>query len=135
LRGGRPGRFALQAAIAAVHAEAPSWADTDWRQVVGLYDLLLQAWPSPVVALNRAAAVAMRDGPAAGLVALDALDAGAVAGYRYLPATRADLLRRLGRAGEAATAYRQALDLTDNAAERAFLQRRLAEVGGWPATG
>ncbi|MGZ6804677.1 MAG: RNA polymerase sigma factor [Nocardioidaceae bacterium] len=130
LRGGRPGRFALQAAIAAVHAEAPSWADTDWRQVVGLYDLLLQAWPSPVVALNRAAAVAMRDGPAAGLVALDALDAGALAGYRYLPATRADLLRRLGRAGEAATAYRQALDLTDNAAERAFLQRRLAEVGG-----
>ncbi|MGZ4687320.1 DUF6596 domain-containing protein, partial [Oryzihumus sp.] len=135
LRGGRPGRFALQAAIAAVHAEAPSWADTDWRQVVGLYDLLLQAWPSPVVALNRAAAVAMRDGPAAGLVALDALDAGALAGYRYLPAARADLLRRLGRAGEAATAYRQALDLTDNAAERAFLQRRLAEVGGWPATG
>ena len=130
LRGGRPGRFALQAAIAALHAEAPSWPDTDWGQIVGLYDLLLLAWPSPVVALNRAAALAMRDGPSAGLAALDELDAAALAGYPYLPAARADLLRRLGRAPEAATAYRQALELTGNATERAFLQRRLTEVGG-----
>ena len=130
LRGGRPGRFALQAAIAALHAEAPSWADTDWRQVVGLYDLLLQAWPSPVVALNRAAALAMRDGPQAGLAELDRLDTSALTGYHYLPAARADLLRRLGRDEEAAAAYRQALDLAGNVTERTFLQRRLTEVSG-----
>jgi RNA polymerase sigma-70 factor (ECF subfamily) len=128
LRGGRPGRFVLQAAIAALHAEAPSYADTDWRQIVGLYDLLLQAWPSPVVGLNRAAAVSMASGPQAGLAALDELDTGPIANYVYLPATRADLLRRMGRMAESAVEYRAALTLVDNDAERAFLQRRLAEV-------
>jgi len=128
LRGGA-GRFALQAAIAALHAEAPTYEDTDWRQIVGLYDVLLTVWTSPVVALNRAVAVSMVDGPAAALATLELLDAdGRLAGYRYLPATRADLLRRLGRRTEAAEAYRQALELTDNAAERGFLQRRLDEV-------
>jgi RNA polymerase sigma-70 factor (ECF subfamily) len=130
LRGGRPGRFALQAAIAALHATAPSYAETDWPQVVSLYDELLRVWPSPVVALNRAVAVAMVDGPAAGLAQLDELDRdGRLAGYRYLPAARADLLRQLGRTGEAVAAYRSALDLTDNAAEQAFLQGRLTELG------
>ncbi|WP_203905193.1 RNA polymerase sigma factor [Virgisporangium aliadipatigenens] len=130
LRGGA-GRFALQAAIAALHAEAPSYVDTDWPQIVGLYDVLLRVWPSPVVALNRAVAVAMADGPAVGLAALDPLvDDPRLAGYRYLPAARADLLRRLGRAGEAAACYRQALALTDNGPERDFLTRRLNEVRG-----
>jgi RNA polymerase sigma-70 factor (ECF subfamily) len=128
LRGGRPGRFVLQAAIAALHAESPSYADTDWWQIVGLYDLLLQAWPSPVVGLNRAAAVSMASGPEAGLAALDELDTGAIANYVYLPATRADLLRRMGRMAESAVEYRAALSLADNEAERAFLQGRLAEV-------
>jgi RNA polymerase sigma-70 factor (ECF subfamily) len=128
LRGGRPGRFALQAAIAALHAEAPSYAETDWLQIVQLYDLLLLAWPSPVVGLNRAVAVAMAAGPESGLVELDALDASALAGYHYLPATRADLLRRLGRFDEAAAQYRVALDLVDNTAEEQFLRGRLAEV-------
>jgi len=108
---------------------APStWAETDWVQIVALYDLLLLTWPSPVVALNRAAALAMRDGAEVGLVALDALDAPALAGYHYLPAARADLLRRLGRRAAAAAAYREALALVDNTTERTFLQRRLAEV-------
>ena len=128
LRGGRPGRFTLQAAIAATHADARTWAETDWVQIVALYDLLLLTWPSPVVALNRAAALAMRDGAEVGLVALGALDASALAGYHYLPAARADLLRRLGRREEAASAYREALALVDNTTERTFLQRRLAEV-------
>lgn len=129
LRGGA-GRFALQAAIAALHAEAPTYNDTDWRQIVALYDVLLTVWTSPVVALNRAVAVSMVDGPAAALAALDAPDAdGRLAGYRYLPATRADLLRRLGRRAEAAAQYWQALELTDNVAERGFLQRRLDETG------
>jgi len=102
LRGGA-GRFALQAAIAALHAEAPTYEDTDWRQIVGLYDVLLTVWTSPVVALNRAVAVSMADGPTAALATIEALDAdGRLAGYRYLPATRADLLRRLGRHTEAA---------------------------------
>ncbi|MBO0789148.1 MAG: RNA polymerase sigma factor, partial [Actinobacteria bacterium] len=129
LRGGRPGRFALQAAIAALHDEAPSYAVTDWRQIVQLYGELLRAWPSPVVALNRAAAVAMADGPAAGLAEIAELERdGRLAGYRYLPAAKADLLRRLGRGQEAAAAYRAALGLTGNQAERDFLTRRLAEV-------
>jgi RNA polymerase sigma-70 factor (ECF subfamily) len=129
LRGGSPGRFALQAAVAAVHAQAPSYAQTDWVEVLGLYDELLRVWPSPVVALNRAVAVAMVRGPQAGLDELAGLDAdGRLAGYRYLPATRADLLRRLGRTGEASAAYRQALALTDNDAERAFLSARLAAL-------
>jgi RNA polymerase sigma-70 factor (ECF subfamily) len=128
---GRPGRFALQAAIAALHAQAPSYPDTDWAQIVRLYDLLGRAWPSPVVALNRAVAVAMAAGPAAGLAELDRLEHdGQLAGYRYLPAARADLLRRLGRSGEAAEAYRAALELTGNHAERQFLASRLAEMAG-----
>jgi RNA polymerase sigma-70 factor, ECF subfamily len=129
LRRGRAGRFTLQAAIAAVHAESPTYADTDWREVLGLYDALLAAWPSPVVALNRAVAVAMVEGPAAGLVALDAVGGdGRLAGYPYLPAARADLLRRLGRSTEAAEAYRAALSLATNTAERSYLAQRLAEV-------
>ena len=126
LEGGRPGRFALQAAIAALHAQAHSYAATDWRQIVDLYDELLRVWPSPVVALNRAIAVSMVDGPEAGLAAVGALEAeGRLAGYRYLPAAKADMLRRLGRRDEAAAAYRAALGLADNDAERAFLERRL----------
>ncbi len=132
LRGGRPGRFVLQAAIAALHAEAPTWAETDWPQIVRLYDVLLLAWPSPVVALNRAAALSFRDGPAAGLAALDALDHGALATSHYLPAARADLLRRLNRPGEAAASYRLALRLVDNDVERSFLQGRLDHLGPPP---
>jgi RNA polymerase sigma-70 factor (ECF subfamily) len=129
LRGGRPGRFALQAAIAALHAQAPSYADTDWRQILLLYDLLGRAWTSPVVTLNRAVALAMADGPEAGLAEIGELEQdGRLAGYRYLPAAKADLLRRLGRLGEAAQAYRAALELTANEAERSFLSHRLAEV-------
>ena len=127
--GGSPGRFALQAAIAGVHAIAPSLDQTDWPRVVHLYDLLLEVWDTPVVALNRAAAVAFASGPAAALPLLDELDTDPrLAGYPYLPATRADLLRRLGDADGAAAAYRQALQLTANAAERAFLELRLGEV-------
>jgi RNA polymerase sigma-70 factor (ECF subfamily) len=130
-RPGRRGRFLLQAAIAAVHAEAPSYADTDWPQLLRLYDELLNAWPTPVVALNRAVAHAMTDGPEAGLADIEAIDRdGRLAGYRYLPAARADLLRRLGRLQDAAEAYRTALALTENAAERAFLAGRIAEVRG-----
>ena len=130
---GCPGRFALQAAIAALHAQAPSYPDTDWGQIVRLYDLLGQAWSSPVVALNRAVALAMAAGPEAGLAALRELERdGRLAGYRYLPAAQADLLRRLGRTGEAAQAYRSALELTANQSERDFLARRLAEVTGTP---
>ena len=128
LRGGRPGRFTLQAAIAALHAQADSYAATDWPQIVTLYDELLRIWPSPVVALNRAIAVSMVDGPEAGLAAVSGLEAdGRLAGYRYLPAAKADMLRRLGRRGEAAAAYRAALGLAENDAERAFLERRLAD--------
>jgi RNA polymerase sigma-70 factor (ECF subfamily) len=129
LRRGRPGRFAIQAAIAAVHAEAPTYADTDWREILGLYDTLLEVWPSPVVELNRAVALAMVEGPAAGLAALEPLDDDPrLAGYPYLAATRADLLRRLGRLEEAADAYRAALELASNAAERGFLAGRLETV-------
>ncbi len=130
LRGGRPGRFLLQATIAAVHSHAERYADTDWAQIVGLYDLLWQRWPSPVVQLNRAVAIGLADGAEAGLAALASIPDGALAGYHYLPAARADLLRRLGRSDEAAEQYRAALELAGNAAERRFLQRRLAEVGG-----
>jgi RNA polymerase sigma-70 factor (ECF subfamily) len=129
LRAGPPGRFSLQAAIAALHAQAPGYAQTDWPQILTLYDELLRVWPSPVVALNRAVALAMVDGPAAALEEVEALERDdRLAGYRYLPATKADLLRRLGRGAEAAAAYRVALDLADNEVERAFLRRRLAEV-------
>jgi RNA polymerase sigma-70 factor (ECF subfamily) len=126
LRARAPGRFTLQAAIAALHGQAPSYADTDWPQILTLYDELLRIWPSPVVALNRAVVVAMVDGPTAALDEVEALERDdRLAGYRYLPATKADLLRRLGRHEEAADAYRAALALTDNAAERAFLVERL----------
>jgi RNA polymerase sigma-70 factor (ECF subfamily) len=130
LRGGNPGRFGLQAAIAALHAQAPSYAETDWPQVLTLYDGLLRVWPSPVVALNRAVAVTMVHGPAAALAEIETLESdGRLAGYRYLPATKADLLRRLGRDDEAGAAYRAALELTDNEAEREFIAKRLAELG------
>ncbi|GAA1229522.1 RNA polymerase sigma factor [Kitasatospora nipponensis] len=129
LGGPRVGTYALQAAIAAVHDEAADVAGTDWPQVVALYDVLARVSPSPVVELNRAVAVAMRDGPQAGLAALDALDADALRDYHPFPAARADLLRRLGRTAEAAAAYRSALELVDNERERAFLRRRLADLG------
>jgi RNA polymerase sigma-70 factor (ECF subfamily) len=129
LRGGCPGRFALQAAIAALHAEAPSYATTDWPQVLALYGELLRAWPSPVVALNRVVALAEVDGPEVALAELDELSQdGRLAGYHYLPAARAALLRRLGRRAEAADAYRAALELASNEAERDFLARRLAAL-------
>ncbi|HEX6492938.1 MAG TPA: DUF6596 domain-containing protein, partial [Candidatus Dormibacteraeota bacterium] len=125
-----PGRYALMAAIAAVHAEAPSWSETDWAEVVALYDLLVEIWPSPVVALNRAVAVGLARGPAAGLRALDALaEEPQLAGYGYLAAARADFLRRLGLVEEARAAYRQALELTENGVERDFLAARMRQLG------
>jgi RNA polymerase sigma-70 factor (ECF subfamily) len=131
LAAGAPGRFTLQAAIAGVHASAPSFEATDWPRVVALYDALLRVWDSPVVALNRAAALSFASGPAAALAAIDALaDDPRLAAYPYLAATRADLLRRLDRASEAAQAYEAALALTHNAAERAFLEQRLDELAG-----
>nr|WP_231859118.1 DUF6596 domain-containing protein [Actinoplanes missouriensis] len=124
-----PCRYTVQAAIAAVHAESPSWAETDWNEITGLYDVLLSLWPSPVVALNRAVALGMRDGPRAGLEALTPLlEQPALARYGYLSAARADFLRQLRRWAEAATAYEGALTLTDNDVERSFLSGRLAEV-------
>jgi RNA polymerase sigma-70 factor (ECF subfamily) len=129
LRGGPPGRFTVQAAIAALHAQAPSYDATDWPQILTLYDELLRIWPSPVVALNRAVALAFVDGPAPALAAVEALERdGRLAGYRYLPSTKADLLHRLGRDAEAATAYEAALALTGNAAEQEFLEERAAEL-------
>ncbi len=130
LRRGPPGRFALMAAIAAVHDEAPSFDETDWREVVGLYDLLMDRWPSPVVELNRAVAVGFADGPAEGLAALDPLTScPELAAYSYLSAARADFLRRLGRTADARLAYQEALLLTGNHIERGFLAARLAELG------
>ena len=127
LRDRRPGFYALQAAIAALHARAGAAAETDWRQIARLYDTLLRVAPSPVVELNRAVAVAMAEGPEAGLALLDALEArGLLRGYHLLPAARADMLRRLGRWPEAREAYRQALGLVASAPERRFLERRLA---------
>jgi RNA polymerase sigma factor (sigma-70 family) len=127
LRRRPPGRFALMAAIAAVHAEAESFEETDWAELVGLYDVLRELWPSPVVALNRAVAVGFAEGAAAGLAELETLlDEPQLAGYAYLPAARADLLARLERVGEARLAYTEALHLTTNAVERAFLEGRLA---------
>ncbi|HEY2303956.1 MAG TPA: sigma-70 family RNA polymerase sigma factor [Acidimicrobiales bacterium] len=131
LRGRPPGRFALMAAIAAVHAEAPSWQATDWAQIVGLYDLLVTIWPSPVVALNRAVAIGLAEGPDAGLCALEDLAAEPLlASYSYLASARADFLRRLGRTAEARVAYEEALLLNDNAVERGFLAGRLGELEG-----
>jgi RNA polymerase sigma-70 factor (ECF subfamily) len=125
----RFGPYTLQAAIAAVHAEAPMAAATDWRQIVGLYEVLLRADPSPVVELNRAAAIAMRDGPAAGLALIDAiLDRGDLADYALAHSARADLCRRLGRRDEARASYQRALTLTRQEPQRRFLERRLAEL-------
>jgi RNA polymerase sigma factor (sigma-70 family) len=129
LRRRPPTRYALQAAIAALHAEAPSWPDTDWAEIVSIYDVLLRLWPSPVVELNRAVAIGMRDGPGAGLDALAPLLADpALATYGYLSAARADFLRRLENWPQAMTAYEEALTLTDNEIERVFLTQRLTEV-------
>ena len=131
LRRGRPGPYQVQAAIAACHATAATAPDTDWAQIAGLYEHLARFLPTPVVALNHAVAVAMAEGPAAGLPLVAALEAsGKLAGYHLLPATRADLLRRLGRRAEAAEAYREALEAASTDAERRFLRRRLAETGG-----
>jgi RNA polymerase sigma-70 factor (ECF subfamily) len=125
----RFGPYTLQAAIAAVHAEAATAEATDWSEIVGLYDVLLRAEPSPVVELNRAVAVAMRDGPAAGLDLIDAILArGELQDYRLAHAARADLCRRLGRVAEARAAYQRALVLTRQGPERRFLERRLAEL-------
>ncbi len=125
----RFGPYTLQAAIAAVHAEAPDADATDWAQIVGLYDVLLRVDPSPVIELNRAVAVAMRDGPAAGLVLIDALLArGELADYHLAHSARADFCRRLGRTADARAAYERALALTQQAPERRFLERRLDEL-------
>jgi RNA polymerase sigma factor (sigma-70 family) len=122
-------RHTLQAAIAAVHARAGSWPDTDWGRVVDLYGTLAEVWPSPVVALNRAAALGFARGPAAGLAALEPLSAEPqLAGYGYLPAARAAFLAELGRVAEARQAYQEAILLTENAVERDFLAGRLAEL-------
>jgi len=128
--GGRPpGPYALQAAIAAIHAQAPTAAATDWRQIAALYGLLAQVHPTPVVDLNRAVAVAMSDGIERGLALVDELDhRGELGGYHLLPAARAELLRRLGRHAEAAESYRRALALVSNEAERRHLEKRLREI-------
>jgi RNA polymerase sigma-70 factor (ECF subfamily) len=127
LRRSQPGPYQIQAAINAVHSDAPSAAATDWGQILQLYDQLLLIAPAPVVMLNRAVAVAEADGPGAALILVDGLD---LPGYYLFHAIRADLLRRLGRDGEAALAYRAAIARTGNAAERDFLRRRLGEVTG-----
>jgi RNA polymerase sigma-70 factor (ECF subfamily) len=133
LRSRRFGAYTLQAAIAAVHAEAPTAEATDWAQIASLYDLLYRAEPSPVVELNRAVAVAMRDGAAAGLDLIDAiLERGDLADYQPVHAARADLYRRLGRTAEARTAYERALGLTRQEPERRFFERRLAELDSVP---
>ena len=126
----RFGPYTLQAAIAAVHAEAPSTAATDWAQIAALYDVLARAVPSPVVELNRAVAVAMRDGPAAGLALIDAILAdGDLADYHLAHSARAELCRRLGRTAEARASFERALALTRQEPERRFLERRLRELG------
>jgi len=125
----RAGPYSLQAAIAALHAEARDAATTDWRQIVGLYDVLLRLDPSPVVELNRAAAIAMRDGPAAGLALIDAILArGDLADYHLAFSAKADLCRRLGRTADAIAAYERALTLTTQAPERRFIERRIAHL-------
>jgi len=130
-----PSTYAVQAAIAALHDQARTPEVTDWRQIVGLYAVLMRIHPSPVIELNHAAALAMVDGPAAALQRVEALEArGALAGYDVLPAVRAGLLRRLGRADEARAAYRTALDLARHEPERRFFQRRIAELSARPLT-
>jgi RNA polymerase sigma-70 factor (ECF subfamily) len=131
IRRGQPGPYQVQAAIVACHATADTASATDWTEIAALYGELERMVPSPVVRLNRAVAVAMADGPAAGLALVEPLvESGVLAGYYLLPATRADLLRRLGRRDEAAAAYRGALALSATDAERRYLERRLAEVTG-----
>jgi RNA polymerase sigma-70 factor (ECF subfamily) len=125
----RFGPYTLQAAIAAVHAEATSASATDWSQIVGLYDVLLRTDPSTVIELNRAVAIAMRDGPGAGLALIDAiLVRGDLTDYHLAHAARGDLFRRLGNAGEAITAYERALELATQEPERRFIIRRLNEL-------
>jgi RNA polymerase sigma factor (sigma-70 family) len=131
VRSGRAGRFTLMAAIAAVHASSPRWDETDWAEIVGLYDRLMEVWPSPVVALNRAAAVSFASGPLEGLEALDELSSEPqLSAYPYLAAARGDCLRRLGRMRESREMYEEALLLTENAVERRFLQARVDEIKG-----
>jgi len=130
LSSGRVGPYAIQAAIAAVHAQAASPGETDWSEIVGLYDVLQRADASPVIELNRAVAVAMRDGPAAGLALIDAiLDRGDLADYRLAHAARAELCRRLGRTAQARASFERALALTRQEPERRFLERRLGDLG------
>ena len=130
---GALGRYSVMAAIAAVHATAPTWESTDWPRLVALYDLLLQRWPSPVTALNRAVAVAECQGPGAGLAALEALTSDpALATYHYLPAARAELLDRLGRRAEAAAAFQEAVTLAANPVEVRHLEKRLRQVQSAP---
>jgi RNA polymerase sigma-70 factor, ECF subfamily len=130
---GRIGPYALQAAIAAAHAEAPTAEATDWHRIVGLYDLLAWADPSPVVELNRAVAVSMRDGPSSGLALVDAILArGQLDAYHLAHAARADLLRRMGRTADARASYRRALELTRQEPERRFIERRLNELAQGP---
>jgi RNA polymerase sigma-70 factor (ECF subfamily) len=132
LRVGPPGPYALQAAIAALHARAPRSTDTDWPQIAALYGVLYGIQPSPVVELNRAVAIAMADGLERGLALIDRLDArGDLTGYHLVDAARADLLRRLGRPAEANAAYARAIDLATNEAERRFLRRQMT-AGGPP---
>lgn len=127
--GGRPGPYALQAAISAVHAQAAAYEDTDWNEIVGLYDLLRRLEPSPVIELNRAVAIAMRDGPAIGLPLIEQLaKEGGLGEYRLLHAAQADLYRRLDRNEEARSAYERALALTQSEPERRFFQHRLAAL-------
>jgi predicted RNA polymerase sigma factor len=128
LRAGPPGRYVLQAAIASLYAEAPTYDQTDWAQIVVLYDKLLDVWPSPVVELNRAVPLAMVAGPETALAEVEKLERdGCLSGYQYLPAIKADLLSRIGRSDEAAEVYSRALDLAANEAERAFLAEQIAD--------
>ena len=129
IRRGRPGRFTLMAAIAAVHSSASHWDETDWAEIVGLYDLLLEAWPSSVVALNRAVAVSFAQGPLAGLAAIDELSSDPpLSTYPYLSAARGDCLVRLERFPEAREAFEEAAMLTENGVERDFLRLRISQL-------
>jgi RNA polymerase sigma-70 factor (ECF subfamily) len=139
LRAGPPGRYVLQAAISSLYADAPAYEQTDWPQIVTLYDRLLEVWPSPVVGLNRTVPLAMVAGPGIALAQVEKLERdGRLAGYQYLHAVKADLLSRLGRTADAAGAYRRAFALAANEAERAFLAEQIADHAlcacGWPAT-
>jgi RNA polymerase sigma factor (sigma-70 family) len=128
LRAGPPGRYVLQAGIASLYAQAPSYDETDWPQILAVYDKLMEVWPSPVVALNRAVPLAMVSGPQTALAEIERLEGDSrLSGYHYLPAIKADLLSRLGRTRDAADAYRQALALAANDAERAFLHEQVCE--------